>query len=62
MKQEGKEYEMRKREVEDMTNAWFGRFMKLLEVKVHYHEIEVYHVSSWFQTLIYEVHEIGRTL
>ena len=32
----------------DLWNC-FGRFMKLLEIKVQYHEIEVCHMSSWFE-------------
>ena len=49
--QEGKEYESRRWEVEntkiqkDIWN-WLGRFMKLLEVKVHCHEIEVCHTCQ----------------
>ena len=35
----------------DLWN-WFGRFMKLLEVKVHYHDIEVYHMSSRFYRIM----------
>ena len=27
-------------------------FMKLLEVKVHYHEIEVWHMSSWSRRIM----------
>ena len=42
-----KECETRRREVENTKTAWFGRFMKLLKVKVHYHEIQVCHMSSW---------------
>lgn len=42
---------------EDKT-AWFERFMKLLEIKVHYQEIEAFHLSSWFR----KNYEISRTL
>ena len=53
--QEGKECQMRRQEVKNMKGArifmtWFGIFLKLLEVKVHYHEIEVCHMSCWFRT------------
>jgi hypothetical protein len=37
--------------LEDLWN-WFGRFTKLLEVKVHYHEIEVCHMSSRFRRIM----------
>ena len=34
----------------NMKLVW--RFMKLLEVKVHYYKIEVYHMSSWFRRIM----------
>jgi hypothetical protein len=36
---------------EDLWNR-FERFMKLLKVKVHYHEIEVCHMSSLFRRIM----------
>lgn len=50
-----KECETRRQEVEISKNhklwkdLWnqFGGFMRLLEVKVHYHKIEECHMSSW---------------
>ena len=53
---EGKKYETRRREVEKLR-LWkphiVKRFMKLLELKVHYHEIEALcHKSSWFEKIV----------
>lgn len=44
--------EERSREVENMRTAWFGRFMKLLQMKVRHHEIEVYRMSSQIRRII----------
>ena len=50
--EKGIECETRKREVENTKVGRFGRFMKLLEVKAHYHEFEVCHVSSWVRIIM----------
>ena len=36
----------------EKRSTWFRRFRKLLEVKVHYHEIEVCHTSSRFRRIM----------
>ena len=42
---ESKECETKRQEAKYLCN-WSRRFMKLLEIKVHCHEIEVYNMSS----------------
>jgi hypothetical protein len=49
--------EARSREYENhemQKNLWncFGKCMNLLKVKVHYHEIEVCHMSGWFKRIM----------
>ena len=31
---------------------WFERFMKLPKVRIHYHEIEACHMTSWFRRIM----------
>ena len=49
-KKQEKKCETRRRKIENTKiKNWLERFMKFLEVKVHYHEIEVHHMSSRFR-------------
>ena len=58
-KREGKECKIRRQEIENTRTNWFeifmkfiGKIMKLLYVKVHYHEIDVCHMSIGLRIII----------
>ena len=44
------EYEIYK--MQNYLWDWFGTFLKLLEVKIHYHEIEVCHMFRRFRRIM----------
>ena len=51
-KRGGEKLRIQKSPTSEKRSTWFGRFMTLLKVKVHYREIEVCYMSSQFRRTI----------